>query len=304
MPKVSVIIPTYKRSELLADAIKSVTSQTEEDIEIIVVSDGVDEKTQNVVRKLQKNDNRILYFDYPKSKGGNYARNFGVKKSLSDIIAFLDDDDTWNNLKIQRQLEILNKNEKIGLVYTGINQIYPEKNISFKSNPQFEGSMSKHILFRNYIGTTSTVLMKKSVFIKAGGFDINLKAMQDYDLWIRSCQLCLIGYVKTPEVNYYNRSNSNQISVNTTKYKESFEYIFNKYSIKYNKLTKRELLTIKANHYKLIANKYNKNGEIKKSFKYSIKGFKTEKNIKNLIFIFLMLFNYNFQIRFRALTNK
>jgi len=304
MPKVSVIIPTYKRSELLADAIKSVTSQTEKDIEIIVVSDGVDEKSQDVVRKLQKNDSRILYFDYPKSKGGNYARNFGVKKSQSDIIAFLDDDDTWNSLKVQKQLEILSKNRSIGLVYTGINQIYPEKNISFKSIPKFRGSLAKKIFFRNYIGTTSTVLMRKKIFVQAGGFDTNLKAMQDYDLWIRSCQLCLVDYVKTPEVNYYNRSSSNQISIDTDKYKEAFEYIFNKYSNKYEQLTSKELQFIKANHYKLIANKHNKNGDIKKSLKYSIEGFKKEKTFKNLIYIFMMTFNFDLQIFIRSLTQK
>lgn len=304
MTKVSVIIPTFKRSELLANAIDSVINQSEKDIEIIIVSDGIDKKTQEVVNQLKKKDVRIKFYEYEISKGGNFARNFGAKNSSSEILAFLDDDDTWNKDKLKKQLAMLNSNEKIGLVYTGINQIYPEKNIEFSSKPSLKGDLSKKILFKNYIGTTSTVMLRKSLFDKVEGFDENLSAKQDYDLWIRICQICEVSYIKSNEVNYYNRTTSNQISVNVDKYEKAHKYIMNKYKELFIVLSKKEKNSIFTNNKKLLANKFNKNKELKKSLKYSIEGFLIEKTMKNALYIAIMLVPFEIQLSIRSFIRK
>lgn len=304
MTKISVVIPTHKRSELLFSAIESVINQTEKNIEIIIVSDGKDDLTEEVVSSFIKEDDRVFYYDYLEPKGGNFARNYGVSKSIGDIIAFLDDDDTWNINKLEKQLQVLNSDEEIGLVYTGIKQIYPEKNIVFRTTPKHKGDLKKDILFRNYIGTTSTVLMRKSVFNEAGGFDVNLNAMQDYDLWIRVCQLCKVSFVDTPEVNYFNRSNSNQISVDVEKYRQSYQQIFDKYFNEFNKLTLTERKTIKSNHYKLLANKYNKNKNFKKSLEFGFKSLNINKTFKNLFFLSLMMLSFDTQILLRSMFNR
>lgn len=304
MTKVSVIIPTFKRSELLTNAIDSVINQSEKDIEIIIVSDGIDNKTQEVVNQLKKKDGRIKFYEYEISKGGNFARNLGVRKSKSDLIAFLDDDDTWNVDKLKKQIKVFNESKQIGLVYTGINQLYPEKKINFSSVPVVKGDLSKSILFKNYIGTTSTVMMRKFLFDKVGGFDENLSAKQDYDLWIRVCQICEVSYVKSNEINYYNRTSSNQISVNVEKYERAHEYIIKKYKNLFDSLSKKEMNSILAINNKLLANKFNKNKKILKSLKYSMRSFLIEKNFRNAAYVMLMIFPFNIQLLVRSLIRK
>src|SRR5699024_8302069 len=80
--------------------------------------------------------------------------------------------------------------------------------------PTVKGNLSKQILMRNYIGTTSSVLMKKDIFEEVGGFDIEMPALQDYDLWVRVCQLTNIGYISEPLIKYYFHNQNGQISDN------------------------------------------------------------------------------------------
>ena len=93
MPDVSVIIPTYDRSEFLRTAIASVLAQTLQDFEIIVVDDASADDTQEVVGNLD--DGRIRYIRHEINKGVAATRNTGVLNSKGKYIAFLDDDDKW-----------------------------------------------------------------------------------------------------------------------------------------------------------------------------------------------------------------
>jgi len=77
-PKVSVIIPTYNRAHLIGRAIQSVLNQTYQAFEIIVVDDGSMDNTEEVVKRL--NDSRIKYIKHKFNRGGNAARNTGIKK--------------------------------------------------------------------------------------------------------------------------------------------------------------------------------------------------------------------------------
>ena len=117
--KISVIIPTHNRVDLLGRAIRSVQNQTYKNIEIIIVSDGSTDGTDEFVNKLKYTDNRIQFYEYKPSKGSNVARNLGIEKSKGEYIAFLDDDDEWLPTKLEKQLEVFQKDYRIGLVYTG-----------------------------------------------------------------------------------------------------------------------------------------------------------------------------------------
>lgn len=201
---VSVVIPTHNRIKLLKNALNSVLSQTYNNIEVIVVDDASDCNNEALISEL--NDDRIKFFRFSESKGGNACRNKGVQLSKSKYVAFLDDDDTWDNSKLKKQIEII-KND-IDLVYSAKNIItldsdYVElsSRYSFKKVPQ---NIIAGIMKQNFIGTTSSILVKKDSFLKVGGFNEELPALQDYDLYIR---LILnnnkIAAMKEPLVNYY-----------------------------------------------------------------------------------------------------
>src|SRR5699024_12380222 len=99
---ISIVIPTHNRSELLVRAVDSVIYQTFKDSEIIVVSNGSTDNTDEVMSKYE--DKRINYISYRIAQGGNAARNKGIKAAKFDYIAFLDDDDEWHPEKLQKQL--------------------------------------------------------------------------------------------------------------------------------------------------------------------------------------------------------
>src|SRR6056297_2055943 len=106
-PLVSVNLTTYNRAHLLHRAIKSVLNQAYKNLEIIIVDDGSDDNTYEVLENLGKNDNRINYIKHAKNRGNAAARNTALKNSSGEYIAFMDDDDEWiDPHKIEKQISI------------------------------------------------------------------------------------------------------------------------------------------------------------------------------------------------------
>lgn len=110
---VSVIIPTYKRSDYLLQTIESVLNQTYSSIEIIVVDDNgfgtvFQKETYNKLKSLIVS-NKIIYIPHDTNKNGSAARNTGFKASKGEYINFLDDDDELMPDKIEKQVHILSQ---------------------------------------------------------------------------------------------------------------------------------------------------------------------------------------------------
>lgn len=231
---VSVIIPTYNRTDSLIDAINSVIHQTIKPKEIIVVDDASE---INVLDKLKQTfdfeKHNLIFFRFNKSLGACAARNKGAEVSTSEIIMFLDDDDTWEKTKIQDQLIILERNPDVGLVYSGRSVVLDvnRENIIYKIQPSAEGNLFPEILYKNLIGQTSTVALRRKLFFDIGCFDIDFPAMQDYDLWIRCCKKTLVRHDGKYNVRYTISSNpGKQISGKSERYVEATKRIFEKYS--------------------------------------------------------------------------
>jgi len=168
MSKVSVIIPTYNCVNYLLSAMESVFAQTYQDFEVIVVDDGSTDGTREV---LSPYTDKIKYI-YQENRGVSSARNRGVRESVGEYIAFLDADDVWvGEDKLSIQVDVLERNEKVGLVYGKMAMvdssgkqygIKPEKTV---------GPTFKELIETGGHIPTSTVLVRKKCFEKAGYFD-------------------------------------------------------------------------------------------------------------------------------------
>lgn len=112
--RVSVIIPTFNRSKLVCQAIKSVCNQTFRDIEIIVVDDG---SIADISETLTSIDTRVRFFRQEHC-GLNVARNFGLHQARGNFIALLDDDDLWMPFKIELQLSVMNRFPDLAYVFS------------------------------------------------------------------------------------------------------------------------------------------------------------------------------------------
>lgn len=299
---ISVIIPTHNRAELLPRAIDSVLKQTISDWELIVVSDGSTDKTDEIMKSYS--DERINYVSYYPPKGGNEARNTGIEAAKYEYVAFLDDDDEWSDDKLEKQLSTFERDSDVGLVYTGINTIYVEENVSYTSTPKKVGDLSKDIFFMNYIGTTSSVMTKKSLVQEVGAFDVKLGAQQDYDLWIRICQITKIAAVMEPCVKYYNYPGTNQISQQIDKYLESSKLIKEKYQVAYAKLTDKELKKIESRNLLFLATKAMRSDDHKLTRTYALKSFEKTASLSAMLYFIVSPLNYSSVLKIRKLLKR
>jgi glycosyltransferase involved in cell wall biosynthesis len=203
MPKVSVIIPTYNRATSLVSAVNSVLSQTFQDFEIIIVDDASKDDTEEVVRGIA--DRRIKYLRHETNKREAGARNTGVTSASGEYIAFLDDDDEWLPDKLKLQVELLDGSSSVvGAVYSGSFRIDSESGRTLDQYiPTKTGNIFKDLSFRNWVGTPSTVLLRRECFERVGLFDSAIVFGPDYDMWIRVAEKYHFLCIRQPLIKYY-----------------------------------------------------------------------------------------------------
>jgi glycosyltransferase involved in cell wall biosynthesis len=179
--KVSVIIPTYNRGWILNEAIDSVLAQTFDAYEVIVVDDGSEDNTAEILKNYS-NKIRIIH---QKNKGVSAARNLGIKSSSGRFIALLDSDDLWLPEKLERQISFFRKNSGAMICQTQEiwirkgKRVNPCKHHKKLSGMIFEPSLSLCLV------SPSAVMFKRELLETVGFFDESLYACEDYDLWLR-----------------------------------------------------------------------------------------------------------------------
>jgi glycosyltransferase involved in cell wall biosynthesis len=186
MPEVSVIIPTFNRSQRVARAVRSVLNQDFRDFEIIVVDDG---SGDNTIAALNDYMPFIRYVGQPVNRGVSAARNRGVKSSAAPWISFLDSDDYWLKEKLQVQMEFLERNPSAVACQTQEIWIRRGRRVNPKrKHKKPSGDIFKQSL-KLCLVSPSSVILKRSLFEEVGFFDEALPAGEDYDLWLRiSCR--------------------------------------------------------------------------------------------------------------------
>lgn len=179
MLKVSVILPTFNRSQQLMKAIDSVLCQTHPVDEIVVVNDGSTDDTLTVLNEFMRIHKGVpIVVLSQENKGPAAARNFAIKAATGDLIAFLDDDDIWHPEKIERQLTVFLLDTKLDLLGCA-------SNILRLYNALYLVRLGEcAMLFRNWL-MTPTVIVRRSVVLACGGFPEELPIAEDFSLWLR-----------------------------------------------------------------------------------------------------------------------
>lgn len=202
MPRVSVVIPIYNAASTVARAIDSVLRQTLQDFEIIVVDDG---STDDVQQVLERYGDRVFYI-YQEHRGCSAARNRGISEARGEYIAFLDADDWWLPAKLEKQVEALSLDATVGLVHAGyylcgvdgriLRAIHPWPGNDPGSN------VFDQLLFRQFIGSPTFVMVRTAICQELGGFDESMAGGEDWDLWLRLALRCKVAYINEPLACY------------------------------------------------------------------------------------------------------
>ena len=178
---VSVIIPSYDRWPMLGEAVDSVLAQTAREYELIVVDDG---STDETPRRLRDYGARLTMLSQSR-RGVAAARNLGARQASGQYLAFLDSDDLWHPLKLERQLAFMESNLEVEICQT--DEIWVRNGV--RVNPRHKHRKPSGDIFRASLAlclvSPSAVMMRRDLFERVGGFDESLPVCEDYDLWLR-----------------------------------------------------------------------------------------------------------------------
>lgn len=285
--KLSVIITTHNRLSQLQAAYDSVCSQTVKPDEIIIVDDASTIAVTHYLLNTHRQNIATTIKRFNQPQGACKARNYGIRHSHGEIVMFLDDDDTWESEKIAKQLGIFARNSAIGLVYSG--RLVVSKNnrhrVLYAIEPKEVGKLYPDILARNFIGSTSSVAVKKSLLLEVGGFDESLPALQDYELWIRLTQKTLVSHDNSCLVRYTIAENSReQISGKPEKYIQAGKIIRQKhqYAIADRSLVEQRKINSGLDFF---VARYARPSNLPLAIFWSLKSFFAYPNFKSLVLL-------------------
>ncbi len=204
-PLVSVIMSAYNSETTILKAIESVRNQTFRHYEIIVVDDGSVDSTVNLLNSLK--DIKLIK---QTNQGPSAARNRGVEEAQGDYITFLDSDDFWHPQKLEIQLRISRMFQNYGMIATSYKTIseiptdfvFPVYKIPSKESIK---EVSLYRFFETTFCLPSTVLIPKAIFLEMGGFDPELRASEDRDLWLKIAYKYPIYYIPIDLLLYFVR---------------------------------------------------------------------------------------------------
>lgn len=266
-PRVCVIVPCFNREDTVEEAVRSVLTQSVNDLEVIAVDDGSEDRTWAVLESIR--DPRLRLVRNP-GKGVSAARNYGVSVSTdSNWIAFQDSDDIWLPNKLEQQLAQLEGSDYVagycGMLVkadanprTRVQARFPDPGLS-----PLLGDILPSLVRGSYLSTQMLVI-RRDVFERLGGFDEDLQALVDWELMLRVAQAGPVGFVDQDLV--IQRMSENSITRSSDKRLRAQQRILEKHA----DLIARYPGTL-AHHHHRLAGAYRQWGEFAAARAHALK---------------------------------
>ena len=254
-PLVSVVLPTRNRAHTLRRATDSVLDQSYDRLELIVVDDASTDDTEAVVNEI--NDPRVRYIRLDNSRGGSGARNVGLQQAKGDLIAFQDSDDVWLTDKLEKQCRALEAaSERAGVCVCSYRYTQFGKTHTVVHG---QGEIQSVEALRRIAGGTGygtqTLIVKREVFERSGGFNESLPRLQDYELTMRIARDWNFVLLADPLVDVYVGADS--VSSSADKYVRATEIILDEHEDIYRADRRaRSRLVFRAGKYLVLEGRY------------------------------------------------
>lgn len=177
---VSIITPSFNSEKFIGDTIRSVQNQTHLNWEMIIVDDCSTDQTMPIVEHFVSHDKRIRFFQLDKNSGAGIAREMALSKAQGDYIAFLDADDLWKPLKLEKQLQFL-KDNKAPFTFSFYDCI---DEVGNSLNKRIEAPINlsyRQLFFCNYVGNL-TGIYERNYFGKIA--ISSTRKRQDWMVWL------------------------------------------------------------------------------------------------------------------------
>ena len=227
---ISVIIPVYNAESYIKRCVQSILEQSYRNFEVIIINDGSTDQSVEIIKQLQKQDNRIILVDQ-ENRGVSVARNIGIEKIKGDYVTFVDADDYLRKDALEVALKYLIENEADAVTYgwyiTDTNGNVKERYDSFNSLENQEDILK--LILSNYSraggGYPWNKLWKISSFNNKyiPRFDGSLFYFEDLE-WVVRMILSIKKYVVCPECLYYYSILGDSITNSTSAEKKEIGY--------------------------------------------------------------------------------
>ena len=200
---VSVIMPSYNTAEYIAESIKSVQTQSYDNLELIIVDDCSTDNTDEVVSAFLS-DKRIRYLKNSMNSGAAISRNYALCEAKGKWIAFLDSDDLWESEKLKKQITFM-KNNDYHFSYTNYIEI-DEKSVPNGKSVTGPKRITKHGMF-NYCWMGCLTVMYDAETIGLVQIE-DIKKNNDYAMWLKVCKKANCYLLDESLARYRKRSGS------------------------------------------------------------------------------------------------
>ncbi len=198
--KVSIIMNCFNGEKYLAEAIDSVFFQTYQDWEIIFWDNA---STDNSVKVAQKYGDRVRIFNSEKTQSLGRARNLAINEARGEFIAFLDCDDIWFSQKLEKQMELFEKDPELGLVFSDL-FLFNDKRTICQMYRKFKPPRGKifEYLLKKYFLVMVSAVVRRSVVLDGLWFDERLSLLEDAFLFYKISYSQKVDYVDEPLAKY------------------------------------------------------------------------------------------------------
>ena len=229
--KLSVILPVFNGMPFLREAIQSLLNQSFQDFVIIVIDNGSNDSTGEYIQSLK--NGKIEYHNL-KEKNLVKALNTGLEKADSPFIARMDADDVVHPKRFENQINFLNAHKDISLIGTRGYYLSENGRKKIKINcPLNHNDIIKSMLNSRYAIIHPSIMLKKSVYDKFGGYKEEFSDCEDFEFFLRIGEK--IKFVNLPEHLYYLRIRDNSIMMKDAKKRtEQYYLVSQKYYTNYN----------------------------------------------------------------------
>lgn len=182
-PKISVIMPVYNGDKYLKESIGSILEQDFKDFEFIIIDDGSVDKTKDILKSIS--DRRLVLIENKRNMGVSKSINKGLKIARGEYIARCDADDIYRKDRFKKQNDFLDRNKEYVVVGSNASIIDDLGNfVKEDCMPETDQQIRKTILIRNPMFHPS-VMIRRSIINKLGGYRDIFNGAEDYDLWFR-----------------------------------------------------------------------------------------------------------------------
>lgn len=236
--KVSVVVPVYGVEKFIAATLKSILDQTYQNLEILIIDDASPDKSIEICQ--QFSDPRIRIISQA-NRGLAGARNTGIRNATGEYIALLDGDDLWMPKKVEKHIQHLETNPKVGISFSRSAFIDAEgKDLESYQMPKLAGISPPDLLLGNPVGNGSSPVIRREVFKEiefienrygaeeSFYFDESFRQTEDIECWMRMALTTEWEFAGIPDALTLYRVNSGGLSANLLKQFEAYKRVLAK----------------------------------------------------------------------------